>query len=139
MAEREILFRGQRENDNGWIEGILFNAREDTFIVPHDNEYRYDEIEGLAFNVLACRVDPETVGQYTGVFDKNKRKIFDGDILKTKYGRICKVVWFAPQLCWDLYPLECKSKAPDAYDLFKSENLEVIGNIYDNPEKGFKQ
>lgn len=125
MAKYEILFRGKRTENGEWKYGL-----------PHynlDNEIEFITVPGKIYP-NCFKVDPDTVGQFISVLDKNKMQIFDGDIVRTKYGRICKVVWFAPQLCWDLYPLESKSKAPDTYDLFKSENLEVIGNIYDNPE-----
>lgn len=125
MAKYEILFRGKRTENGEWKYGL-----------PHynlDNEIEFITVPGKIYP-NCFKVDPDTVGQFISVLDKNKMQIFDGDIVRTKYGRICKVVWFAPQLCWDLYPFESKSKAPDTYDLFKSENLEVIGNIYDNPE-----
>ena len=125
MAEYEILFRGKRTENGEWIYGL-----------PHynlDDKIEFIIVPGKIYP-NCFKVEVETIGQFIGVLDKNKRQIFDGDIVRTKYGRICKVVWFASQLCWDLYPLESKSKAPDTYDLFRSENLEVIGNVYDNPE-----
>lgn len=124
----ENLFRGK--SNNKWIIGYYACIDETYHYILTG---KFDEFNG-AVGYEQYRVIPDTVGQFIGVLDKNKRQIFDGDIVRTKYGRICKVVWFSPQLCWDLYPLECKSKTPDTYDLFKSENLEVIGNIYDNPE-----
>ena len=124
---REVIFRGKRADNGEWIEGSLLG------IDWCDKPSTYSIAPNTPVSVFYS-VIPETVGQYTGLTDKNGVRIFEGDIVRTKYGRICKVVWFAPQLCWDLYPLESKSKAPDTYDLFKSENLEVIGNIYDNPE-----
>ena len=133
---REILFRGKRLHDNKWIYGNFVSDCEGN---PHLIEPRFFCEDGHHLQYedntdTPGFIIPETVGQYTGLTDKNGVRIFEGDIVRTKYGRICKVVWFAPQLCWDLYPLESKSNAPDTYDLFKSENLEVIGNIYDNPE-----
>lgn len=137
MAESEILFRGKTKviagctynngkPDGEWVKGYAYHDIGCYKIRQFDLDYaRYVDYE----------VDPDTVGQFIGVLDKNKKKIFDGDIVKTKYGRICEVVWFVPKLCWDLRPIECKSKAPDDWDLFQSENLEVIGNIYDDIKK----
>lgn len=74
--------------------------------------------------------------RYTGLTDKNGIKIFEHDIVKTKYGRLCKVVWFSSPCsqCWDLIPLEDKHKCPDDYDLWIPKNLEVVGNVHDSPK-----
>ena len=126
---REILFRGKRKTDNKWLYGFPYVTRKNAVKI----NWYCSEFGSMKTD----EVIPETVGQYIGQPDKNGKKIFEGDIVKTKYGRICKVVWFAPQCCWDLVPLECKSKVPDQYDLFDSKNLEVIGNIYDNSAEEF--
>lgn len=125
---RDILFRGKREDNGEWIEGIPF---------PDDNWgitiCRYNQMDG---NIEGNEVDPSSVGRSTALADANGTKIFEGDIIKTKYGRLCKVVWFSSDCaqCWDLVPIEDKHLYPDKYDLWRSENLVVIGNIYDNPE-----
>lgn len=79
-------------------------------------------------------IDPSTLGRYIGLTDVKGNLIFEGDIVKTKYGRLCLVVWFqSPQFIgFDLKPLEDKNPAPTKYDLF--DYLEVVGNKFDNPE-----
>lgn len=127
---REILFRGKLKDNGRWVYGFPFAVHAGL------------KIEGIeTWDGERHLVDTETVGQYAGLIDKNGKKIFEGDIVKTKYGRLCIVVWFtSPQHNgWDLTPVDTienirRTKCPDAYDIYKKDNLEVIGNIHDNPE-----
>lgn len=130
---REILFRGKRVDNGEWIEGMLFNGKEDTFIIPHGNEYSYDEQEGLAFDVYVCEVDPETVWQYTGLTDMNGKKVFEGDIVVcqasthsftgvVKYSN--NYVRFIVETIGQEIP----------YPMDSSFLYVAIGNINDNPE-----
>ena len=123
---REILFRGKQVDNGEWVEGYLYRLSE-----KHNPFIMVKNKCGESHEVIS-----ETVGQYTGLTDKNGNKIFEGDIVKTKFGRLCHVKWRSTG-CFcgiDLIPLETKSKAPTEWDLYCSENLEVVGNIHDNPE-----
>ena len=64
----------------------------------------------------------------TFVRDKNFVLIYEGDKVKTKYGRLVKIVWKSTPCFngFDMEPLECENPAPDAFDLWEQENLEVV-------------
>lgn len=122
---REILFRAKRFPYHEWIQGYYLQKTAESGEVYHcmvaTDGYLYD-------------VDPNTVGEFTGFLDVNGNKIFSGDIVSTKYGRLCGVSWFKSQAFngWNFRPIECEHKAPDEFDLWS--NLTVVGNKWDNPE-----
>ena len=148
----EPLFRGKRTDNGEWIEGILFNGKEDTFIIPHGNEYDYDPLDGLAFNVYGCKVDPETVSQFTWLIVANG-KVFDGDILKFGY-RILLVFWNSEAFQWQARSVVSDSEIHrtcggyhdynwtitalgwiDAEPILTGDmTTEIIGNKWDNLE-----
>ena len=125
MAIREVIFRGKRTDNGKWVKGYLYI----THIGSHEiGSYDAEiNIERLTFDVI-----PETVGQYTGLTDKNGVRIFEGDIVSlVKHDSLIYKVVYVP--C--RYEL-VNSKGVNCFvlDIYKSENIEVIGNIHDNPE-----
>ena len=85
-----------------------------------------------AYYTEVKKVILKTVGQYTGLTDKNGKKIFEWDIVKGSWGTIFVV-------CFDEQYLQFRAKKPDSYpreiDFYgDSKEIEVIGNIHDNPE-----
>lgn len=145
---KDILFRGKSivadsPNTPGhWLEGCyisrLLDFEDGKLVIEHNIIERSSYINN--YLDMCTEVWPETVGQFTGLLDKNGRKIFEGDIVKTKYGRLCTVIWFSSpsENCWDLEIVNTvenlSTMCPDAGDLFEQKNLEVVGNIHDNPE-----
>ena len=116
----EIIFRGKRLNDGEWVEGNFVKGCIDDFayIVEFGNK-------DLCRNYV--EVIPETVGQYTGFYDKNGKKVFEGDILKAE-------IWWEQGGC---YPhTETRFIEATFPNMYKNhfEKFEVVGNIYDNPE-----
>lgn len=130
MSEREILFRGKRvDNEHEWVYGDYHNHSSEKSISF------YKVFVGTPVTMYA--VIPETVGQYTGLTDKNGTRIFEGDIIDVaynpNYGGVAKErigvrkVGFAD----GCYMYEDN----EGYFLFtESDEVTVIGNIHDNPE-----
>ena len=135
---REILFRGKRIDNGEWVEGSLSIEYYQKFAGVVMISPSEDEI---------YKVDPSTVGQYTGLTDKNGKKIFEGDIIRENYDGAVGVVRFGeymspsdpdPTLHIGYYVYwQGKEKDFLRADLgyWASRNdVEVIGNIHDNPE-----
>ena len=129
---REILFRGKRVDNGEWIQGdiVQFPVHGVVRIVEQEPSYKDAE------------VDSDTVGQYTGLTDKNGKKIFEGDILKIypdcdycEDYSISTVYSYNGVLCVDYRGDDFDSTALGFInDVNDDADFEIIGNIYDNPE-----
>lgn len=119
---REILFRGRRTDNGEWVYGYVcrygWTGKENTYIVPN-----------YASALYSVEVDPKTVGQYTGLVDKNGTKIFEDDIILLRSDEEPYQVVF-DESCFHVYDSSVCYVMNNFYDY----EMEVIGNIYDNPE-----
>ena len=137
---REILFRGKRCDNSEWVQGYYIRAEHHW----HNHGIHKDWITlGASANggwfALHNKyaVKSETVGQFTGLTDKNGKKIFEGDIIewfaqgeseRPDFGYIeYDEQSFAWRVCWQKYD-------PDFMEGMQQEYISVIGNIHDNPE-----
>ena len=131
MAEREILFRGKRTYNGKWVEGSLV-------VTSQCNAYIISTVEDkrkatVLVNQCSLNVDPETVGQYTGLTDKNGRKIFEGDIVR--YGDTIHKVVFEQRNDTAYFGLVYSEVETMPFGHYQDlTQIEVIGNIHDNPE-----
>lgn len=118
---REILFRGKFGNE--WKYGFLSIEPKGLVIKePYKNE---------SSNVW--HIDADTVGQYTGLTDKNGTKIFEGDIVK--YGDTVHNVVFEQRNGTAYFGLVYSTLETLSFEYYQDlKQIEVIGNIYDNPE-----
>lgn len=142
--EREILFRGKRKDNGEWIEGGYAEHDGKVFIVtwvrymPDTRDWDTAEYyeNNPHYNSSLIEVVPETVSQYTGLTDKNGRKIFEGDIVEVTEGSLdCdngkgNVLFYEGLWYVDGEPQN------SLYDLrnIGDHEIEVIGNIFDNEE-----
>ena len=124
---REILFRG-KDSDGKWHEGyyVCLNGK------SHRIYTGYAETDCGDMYPDWYTVDPETVGQYTGLTDKNGNKIFEGDVVERQ---ICDYRYFNYTVNFsfgefELQEIKTKGKMFIGYH----NECEIIGNIYDNPE-----
>lgn len=116
---REYLFRGKTIANGKWSEGTLLVTKQGCCITPDATVY--------------VAVDPETVGQYTGLTDKNGTKIFEGDIVK--YGDTVHNVVFEQRNGTAYFGLVYSTLETLSFGYYQDlKQIEVIGNIYDNPE-----
>ena len=127
---REILFRGKRLDNGEWVDGYLY--------ITHNGEHEIsiynDEVN---IERWTHEVDPSTIGQYTGLKDKNGKRIWEGDVLRSHYDDLYPddesievVKWFRGG--WHIQQGEYPPDAMDGDGVIPYS--EVIGNITDNPE-----
>lgn len=127
---REILFRGKKHSNGQWIQGDLSQWLEAVYISV-DNADSYAKTSHL--------VDTETVGQFTGLTDKNGVKIFEGDIVKVDFQQ--EYIGIKPRPSY-IGVVEYRKGAFGIYEKGKGTQYffqhglikTVIGNIHDNPE-----
>lgn len=118
---RTIKFRGKRP-DGSWNYGRSIRFKQNSKVY----------IQGAS-------VDPQTVGQFTGLFDKNGKEIYDGDILGTSDKVIGYVKGGVRAYCYDVIYIK-HSAGEKRWPLYSTivddypDKLEVISNVYDNPE-----
>jgi uncharacterized phage protein (TIGR01671 family) len=122
---REILYRGKRVDNGDWGYGYAVKG--------NDKKYQMFIAAsiGVGFftgGIIAYEVIPETVGQFTGILDKNGKKIFEGDIVESPNGTQGFIEWQNEECAFLV-------NIGDDWQTMDDCPYEVIGNIYDNKEE----
>ena len=136
---REILFKAKRIDNGEWIEGCLVidHSRSNLF------EYRMQPVESGV--LYAPPIDPETLCQFTGLYDKNGKKIWENDIIKYHFGEIYAPIKYGYyQNCFDSQKTEHvgfyvdwtggKCLRKDLGYWIDMVYAMPVGNIFDNKE-----
>lgn len=134
MKMREILFHGKRTDNGEWVEGDVLQTR------YHSGHIEYQIMPQTPVS-SAVPVLPETIGQFTGLTDKNGVRIFEGDICRFKRFNDIHVGEIVFNVTTASFVMRYQSivgaygeKATQKMLLSVCDDIEVIGNIHDNPE-----
>lgn len=125
---REILFRGKRVDDGKWVYGCYYELDMGKVMIS------------TCIKREAYEVQHKTVGQFTGLTDKNGKKIFEGDIVRRFNSKKQEVMRYAVKWNTDccMFVLICEDTYLGEYDsdftVFYGEEFEIVGNVHDNPE-----
>jgi len=131
---REIKFRGMIKGNNykkdQWVYGYLTRSKISNWTeVGEEDGYLYFIQHS---DLISTQIELNTLGQYTGLLDKNGKEIWEGDIIAFGIKRNFKVIWAGKYGAWGIIPL---GKFENEALLGKSEKAcEIIGNIYETPE-----
>lgn len=147
---REILFKAKRTDNGEWVEGYYVCCRSCHYILPIFNDYApYNGYDDRYEKWI--EIDKKTLCQYTGLMDKNGRKIWENDILKgyeypflsdNDFNYFAIVDWADEGKCFGLYTVKNPKSSVcgisegnfELLEDFNSKQWEAIGNIFDNPE-----
>lgn len=139
--EDRYLFKAKRISDGEWVQGYLFDDGFENgrifiggLVIEKYNGTACDDwnVTGIDF----CEVDPSTICQCTGLKDKNGKLIGENDIVRDEYGNFYKAFWqndyYQFSFCakTGVFPIGAKWNLWS----FKSSEIEVVGNIFDNKE-----
>lgn len=139
---REIIFRGKRIDNGEWVEGYLFDDGKGPvgshrffvgdIVVNNNTDSTSDE---YSVEIAFEEVDKATIGQYTGIQDKNGKRVFEADIITVPWSQYRWIVKFCDGQFLGVSEKKLRSNEFSADIIVGCSNgVEVIGNIHDNPD-----
>lgn len=138
---REIKFRGKHKSPYGdkWVHGYYaLEDGEHVIIMPHSTSYEKALKENRPIPPISAKhtIDFNTIGEYIELKDKNGNEIYEGDILRqVDLIRVVKKEMSCGSCCSQVIGFGASGKGHlDFIDFSRIDTIEIIGNIYDNPD-----
>lgn len=144
---REYLFRGKRVDNGKWVEGYYVYDESGQITEEPTAYICYLNTHPCGWSLIPCAIIPETIGQCTGLNDKNGKKIFEGDIIQFGINRrLVYVHWNDETLTWELTDVGVSiyevNHLINTFDLAEIQVesaygevfSEIVGNIFDNAD-----
>lgn len=128
----EPLFRGKRKDNGEWLEGFYLSNDNKAYILTQEELNNSLDDGELLHTCWVHEVDPETVGWFTGSYDKNKKRIFEGDLVELRDLYAKDVVLFMEIVhCNGTFGVDPGGKFFRLTDLLRLYEATVVGNIHD--------
>lgn len=133
MGIRKIIFRGKRLDNGEWVYGELCTPR----LFDNKRGYFGEDVPCFFCDEGNVPINPESVGQFTGLLDKNGKEIYEGDIVNVRQGERnfdIVVKWSNEAMAFMAYYADGNQSPLSWFSDLRMYQLRVIGSIHDNPE-----
>lgn len=129
MGIRQIKFKAKRLDNGEWVEGLpTVNSDDKTCILVLEPK---DDGCGRSF----IPVDPSTVCQYTGIYDKDNKEIYENDLVQdTQTKEVSAVVWNPIYACYSFLDEKRNRYAAKNFADYPSKYFHIVGNMFDRKE-----
>lgn len=129
MKNKKYVVKAKRIDNGDWIRGYLWNGNDHAYIIPHNIGIGYDA-KSNKLTATAYEVDKETVCRYVGLAGKNITEIWENDIVKFDDCGVYPIWWDEEYKAFG----SCQFSDFDHLSKYRTINLEVVGNVFDNAE-----